>query len=165
MSETSPAAATYTEMLERARAIDPKAKVRLDGHQWVILIETGIEEAYRLPPEFDGTPAAEMFASSDSGEPALERWARKNGHGSSPLHVIAEYFNIGMERHALHDEWLERELAARGLRTRRQIIDGNDAAEEEKALLREYYATPSPAAAYAAEKLKPRLEALWDAGF
>ena len=164
MNENMTTTATYAEMLTRAQAIDGRATVSLDQGEWVITIRTGIDETYGLPAEFDGTPAAEAFASWDSGEPVLERWARKNGHGWQPLHVVAEYFNIGQERHALHTDWLERELAARGLRTRQQILDGQEATAAEKELLHEFYSSPSPAAAYADEKLRPRLDALHAAG-
>lgn len=157
--------ATYAEMLDRAKAINPRAKVRLDQGEWTIVIETGIAETYGIPPVFDGTPAAEAFASWDGGEPALERWARKNGHGSVPLHIAAEYFNINHERHALHTEWLTNELASRGFRTREEIVEGPGATDDEKALLSVYFGPDSPATAYANEKLRPRLEALWEAGF
>lgn len=160
---------TYTEMLGRARALHPHATISIDGvtGSWIITIPTELSEAYELEPNLRHTPAGIAHSSFDSGESVLERWARKNGYGSEPMHIVAERYNLCREEDRLHNEWLTAELHARGLRSRQEVLDGTaaDATEDERALFALYFGEDSPAIAYAQKKLADRYAALRAAGY
>lgn len=96
-----PNALTHNEMLARARQIHPDAILALDEHtnQWDIIIKTSFPQKEELDPEFEGTPAWELFHTFDStyGD-CLARWMWKNLVSGS-LHEGATAYN-GQERAA-----------------------------------------------------------------
>lgn len=92
---TTVAALTHNQMLEKAREIHPKATLELDEvtNEWRIVINTLFTQEFELDPEFEGTPAWELFNETDSSYgDSLSRWMHKNGvHGT--LHEGATVLN------------------------------------------------------------------------
>lgn len=117
MAETK----TFEQMQAIAQAIDPRATVHLNyDRTWEITIPTDFEETYELGSHFDGTAAAEAHSNFISGETELERWARKNYHGSEPLEIAARWFNLEHSRRVESITAFDAALVERGLPTIRK---------------------------------------------
>ena len=114
MAETK----TFEQMQTIAQAIDPRATVHLNyDRTWEITIPTDFEETYELGAQFAGTAAAEAHSSIFSGETELERWARKNYHGSEPLEIAARWFNLEHSKRVGAGRAFDAALIERGLPT------------------------------------------------
>lgn len=71
-----------------------EATVYYSNNQWTI--DTGVEEHFD-PEDHKDRPAYAYYKEWDSGENALERWGRKNGHGSESMAELFDSYDEEME--------------------------------------------------------------------
>lgn len=72
-----------------------EARVYYSNNQWNI--ETGVEEHFD-PEEHKDRPAYAYYTSWDGGENALDRWARKNGHGGESMAELFDSYDEEEDR-------------------------------------------------------------------
>lgn len=87
---------TYAEILLKAQAISPDAKVRVGASQeWEIYIPTELAVEDEMPESYKVTPAwhAHNEANPNHGN-VLAYWAYMKGHTGKPIEYIADYFNL-----------------------------------------------------------------------
>lgn len=88
---------TYAEILLKAQAISPDARVRVgaNSQEWEIYIPTDLAVDDEMPESYKVTPAwyAQNEMHSYYGN-VLAYWAHMNGHAGKPLEYIADYFNL-----------------------------------------------------------------------
>jgi isopenicillin N synthase-like dioxygenase len=88
------------------------AEVYFSNDTWHI--DTGVGEFFD-PEQHKGRAAYEYYNSWDSGENALERWARKNGHGSESMAELFDSYDAHQEeiaRQTVADvrRWIEQDI-------------------------------------------------------
>ena len=71
------------------------ASVYYSDYQWVI--QTGVEE-YFEEEKYKDREAYELYMNNSGGENQLERWGRKNGHGSESLAELFDSYDEEQER-------------------------------------------------------------------
>lgn len=84
----------------KAKALElfgPDARVYYSDHQWVI--ETGVGERFD-EDKYRDRAAWELYDSWEYGENQLERWARKNGHGSESYAELFDSYDEEQEHNA-----------------------------------------------------------------
>lgn len=132
--ESEPKTKTFAEMLAYAKTIHPDATIRLEDScdTWQIVIETDISQSWQVDETWKGTPAEEAYNTPDSGgEDVLNRWARKNGHGSEPLALVAEQYNINHDSQVWAQTRLDELLVEAGHLPMLEMIAGREITHED----------------------------------
>lgn len=133
---------SYTEMLAYAKTLHPDANIRLDdiSDTWQIFIDTEITQSWDVDESWKGTAAEEAYNTPDSGgEDVLNRWARKNGHGSEPLALVAEQYNIDYDSQVWGHKRLDELLVEAGHLPVDELVDGeHDITPEDFAVYKKF---------------------------